>query len=203
MHSMRPIRARGWRTVRGSEIVESLAEGGLQDLLGECSAIYMWKRSLRTTAEADNSPDEMMKWINSLVESPQGVVRGKRLGPFLHVTGLELRPNSLTGPQQETLQRWLRQPKARRWLRNYLAQLASHTPALYVGETTRLHRRIKEHLSGETNFGASIEGRIQWDDLDLHYYDMGESQQEDNKRRRAIEYLTNAFTIGGYTQRPG
>lgn len=200
---MRPVGGRGWRTVRGSEMVESLAEGGLRDLLGECSAIYMWKRNLRTTAGADSSADEMLKWINSLVESPQGVVRSKRLGPFLHVTGLELRPNSLTGRQQETLRRWLRQPKARRWLRNYLGQLSSHTPALYVGETTKLHRRVKEHLSGETSFGASIEDKIQWDELDLHYYEIGESQQEENSTRRAIEYLTNAFTIGGYTQRPG
>lgn len=200
---MRSVSNRGWRSVRGSEIVESLAEGGLRDLLGERSAIYMWKRALRAAAGAGGSAEEMMRWIDSLVESPQGVVRGKRLGPFLHVTGLELRPNSLTGQQRETLHRWLRQPKTRRWLTDYLSQLAAHTPALYVGETANLHRRIREHVTGQTSFGVAIEGQLQWEDLDLNYYEFSNPQQEENNRRKAIEFLTNAFTIGGFTQRPG
>ena len=108
-----------------------------------------------------------------------------------------------TSQQRDSLSHWLRQRTARQWLSNYLSQLAPHAPALYVGETANLHRRIKEHLSGQTNFGTTIEGRLQWEDLDLHYYQLGEARREESSTRKAIEFLTNAFAIGGFTQRPG
>ena len=44
----------------------------------------------------------------------------------------------------------------RRWLCRFLRGLSNFVPPLYVGETNSLPTRAREHLAGESGFGAKI-----------------------------------------------
>ena len=149
---MRPVTERLWRTVRGVELAEAIADESIDELVEQCSAIYMWKRSLRPTSITTTDAHGMIDWLCKLVDSPHGVVTDKRVGPFLWLSRLELRSNSMPEQQLETLERWVADRRHRRWLTQYVTKLETQTPALYVGETGDLSQRIRHHLGGHTNF---------------------------------------------------
>ena len=58
-------------------------------------------------------------------------------------------------------------------------------------------------MRAHTDFGRTIEERLSWEQLDLHYYDLGPQSENESQLRKALEYMTTALTIGGFTQRPG
>ena len=196
----------GWKRVEGEELQEAWDENSLSESLEECSAIYMWKKNLRGVPYSLHSSTQIAEWIDELLATPHGLIQDKRLGPFLHVNGIEIRSDALPVPKKNILISWASQkPTNRRWLVQYISALAPYTPALYVGETGNLIARTKKHMDGNTDFGETVKTscHLKWDHLDLYYYNMGRGGNEDNKLRESIEYITNALTIGGFTKRPG
>lgn len=203
MRRLRAVNGSGWSKVTGAELVEALAEGNLQDLLDERSAIYMWKRNLQRKAGIGVEASQLTAWLDSLIDTPHGATGRRRLGHFLEVSSIELRPAALTERQSTILKQWLSEPRRGRWLMRYLSQLAPHTPALYVGETGNIRQRTRDHMRANTDFGRTIEILVPWDQLDLHYYELGPQSEDESQLRRALEHMTTALTIGGFTQRPG
>lgn len=203
MRGLRAVKGSGWSSVGGAELVEAHAEGSLGDLLQECSAIYMWKRNLHRNAGIGVEARQLTAWLDRLIDSPHGATGRRRLGHFLEVSSIELRPAALTERQSTILKQWLTEPKRGRWLLRYLSHLAPHTPALYVGETGNIRQRTRDHMRANTDFGRTIEAFLPWEQLDLHYYELGPQSEDESQLRKALEYMTTALTIGGFTQRPG
>lgn len=200
---MRAVSSSEWSSVGGPELVEALAEGSLHDLLEERSAIYMWKRNLQRSSGIGVEARQFTQWLGRLIDSPHGATGSRRLGHFLEVSSIELRPAALTERQKTILKQWLVEPRRGRWLTRYLRHLAPHTPALYVGETGNIRQRTRDHMRAHTDFGRTIEERLSWEQLDLHYYDLGPQSEDQSQLRKTLEYMTTALTIGGFTQRPG
>ncbi len=197
----------GWKMVRGDELSEAFASAsrGVRELLPERSAVYVWKRSLRGLTPRSADPAALVAWLERQVTTPQGRIAGHRVGHFIRLGEVELRAGRLSPVKRQSLERFARKPMNRRWLIAYVEQLSRHAPALYVGEAGNVRLRCEAHLRGDTDFGADVRDLpyLAWDDLDLYYYDLGPAGPETNQFRKAIEFITAAVTIGGFTRRPG
>jgi hypothetical protein len=194
-----------WGNVRGEDLVELDQDGELATALPERAAIYLWKWSLRPRPADTLTPDSVVTWIDEAVSVPRGVATQVRASHFAWVNELELRAGSLRPDKRAALRRFAEKPGNRRWLGTFLEQLGAHTPALYAGETGHLPTRIRQHLRGESDFGALVEGhaRLCWEKLELHYYDLGPPREGNMITRQTFEYIAAALTIAGYTSRPG
>ncbi|MFP3881922.1 MAG: hypothetical protein ACLFWH_06340 [Actinomycetota bacterium] len=195
----------GWSVARGPELVEGLASSELGDVLPKRSAVYMWKRNLQGIRPLSTDADTLVQWLDTQISVPHGRVASQQVGHFIALGHVELRSPSLSPQKRESLRRFAQQNQNRRWLITYLAELAQHAPALYVGETGNIRTRAAAHLRGDTDFGQEMGAleNLEWEDVDLYYYDLGPPRRESGELRKAIEYITTAFSIGAYTRRPG
>lgn len=197
----------GWNMVRGDELSEAFnsATRGVRELLPERSAVYVWKRSLRGLTPASADPATLVAWLERQIATPNGRVTKHRVGHFLRIEAMELRAGNLSPAKRGSIERWAQKPKNRRWLIAYVERLSRHAPALYVGEAGNVRRRCEAHMRADTDFGEDVRDLpyLSWEDLDLYYYDLGPPAEETNEVRKAIEFITAAVTIGGYTRKPG
>ncbi len=192
-----------WELLNAGELVEALDEQRLDELLEKRSAIYVWKKTLQDSRRILADGQSLIDWIDHLLSTPHSIVNDKHISPHIHFRSIELKSQPATAHARQILRHWAADRKNRHWLNAYLRSLSQHTPALYVGETGNLQRRIAEHLRGQTDFGALVEERLSWNFLDLYYFDLGNEGPEDSQLRKAIEYITNSITFAGYTKRPG
>ena len=82
---------------------------------------------------------------------------------------------------------------------NYLEEVALHLPALYVGESGNLLRRVREHLHGESQFGSTVaeDPDLSWIDLDLFYWELSEASEK-RPAPQSDRISNTAVTIGGF-----
>jgi hypothetical protein len=92
----------------------------------------------------------------------------------------------------------------------FLASLGALVPPLYVGETNRLHERIRKHVSGDSHFGKLVGNKLKlnWSDLDLWYWHLAPPEEADGdstkkQRRTMFELLVTRFAVAGCVSRPG
>jgi len=90
-------------------------------------------------------------------------------------------------------------------IREYLRTLQERIPALYVGKARNLPTRVAQHLSGTTGFGSSInvDSRLQWSDLRLEFFRLGEADSVTDSTLEAFEQLMTILLIAPYTERAG
>jgi hypothetical protein len=195
-----------WDQVSGSDLAELFQSGdSLEILLPRVAAIYMWKLRLADDRLVVQNPRQTLRQLIKLATTPQGRTRALSASHGLVSMGVELCGGGLPTPKVQALGKFLEQPKNNRWMINYLRNLEQHLPALYVGESGNLPKRIREHLSGSTDFGQIVvnEPRLDWRGLNLYYMSMGPPAQSDNPVRKSMEYLTAVLTVSAFTQRPG
>ena len=193
-----------WIHVTGSELNDACLGEYLDEVItANCSAIYLWKKTFNAALSDLYNSYDAIRLVERLMTAPNGVIQTRRLGHFLNLSGIEMRPQSLPEEKQQALHEWLARDKNRRWFLAYMRKLGTHTPALYVGETGDIINRIKDHIRAQTDFAKEITRYLNWSDLDFHYYDLGPPRSEDAPIRKSLEYITNAITIGGFTKRPG
>jgi len=93
-----------------------------------------------------------------------------------------------------------------KFLTVFLADLEARIPALYCGQTGQLSARIVNHLNSKTDFGSMVEHDtdLSWDDLYLEYRVVGNaSEDNEDRKRQALEYLATVMTISAFTKRAG
>lgn len=196
-----------WVQESGAEL-KQLYDGGesLGILLPRQPAVYIWKLTLTPDVLQKADPNEYTDWLNRLCSAPLGIVRDTQLSHYLHLSNIELRGRGLPDSKRRFFRSFLSNLTARRWMTQYLAELSTHLPALYVGEADNLQQRVRQHIAGESQFGAQIAamGELNWQMMSLFYVkvDNGDSNAA-AAARRSLEYLTTSLTIAGYTSRPG
>ena len=116
---------------------------------------------------------------------------------------LELRPTSFP-PATKAFARYFQKPKIRKYGPTIWRRLRPSSGALR-GESGNPFRRVREHLHGESQFGSTVaeDPDLSWIDLDLFYWELSEASEKESPLRKAIELVTTAVTIGGFTRRPG
>lgn len=202
----------GWQVLRGIEIAEALEDqDALTRLVDPCQAVYIWRRSFEPPPDAARSSDELIRWTERLLATPHGAALQKRLGHFIQIDGVTLRGPGLTPDKLATLQRVASSPRWRRMLTSFIRSLAPFAPPLYVGETSDLPIRLRDHVNGDTGFGRKVRSskELRWSELDLHYFALGDAREEDEStpeakaRRTLLEYIATGASLAGYVERPG
>lgn len=199
----------GWIRVTSDELLDANdSTVAMQQLLPNNPAIYLWKRNFSPPTGSLSDQVALFKWILRLTETSIADVHHISLSHFGQIEMLKISGTGLPGPKSATLQKFLNSPQNRKWILSQLRALATHTPALYTGESNTLRTRISQHLNGETNFGQKIEQseHLDWGDLDLFYTDLGKGfpdTEAGSETRRALEYLFTMLTVSGMTDRPG
>ena len=195
-----------WQDVRGDDLVEHFDSGSIAELLPERSAVYIWKRNLRYRGSESATAEDLTAWIAQQVRTPNGRILSKQISHFARIPEFELRPKDLDPKRRKVFTNWfLRNPGNKRMMERYMSGLAAHLPALYVGETGNLPKRIRQHLNEDTQFDKTVafDSDLSWLDLDLFYLDLGDPSDNESQIRQAIELVTTAVTIGGFTRRAG
>lgn len=191
----------GWRKVSGEELI---AEGPAA-LVPEVSAIYLWKLRLRSHTTPGDLPG-LMREAEELTKALQGSVAGVRASHSLRIGRVDIRGQGL-GNKAAGLREFLGAPANRRWFLLYLEHLEAQLPAIYCGETGNLKDRVRQHISGQSDFGRFVQssGEYDWRRLNLFWYVAGPPVEGEafSAKRRAIEHFTTILTISPLTKRPG
>lgn len=192
------------QTFSGSDLVHAFRGIGQVDLLPEQSAIYLWKiRVMPNVARRDGQG--ILKHIDRISQLPQGRLRNVPIGRGLTIEEFLIGGTGLNERKRSDLSQLVRTANGATVVWKFLMFLQGQMPAIYVGETGDLPRRIKEHLEGSTDFGRTVneDPVLTWEDLVLDVVRMGDVGEDGVPSRRALEYLTTLMTISSYTQRPG
>jgi hypothetical protein len=195
-----------WQLVSGNDLFDLYQSGeSLDTLLPQVSAVYMWKLRLMHDDLVAYDPSLTLRHVLRLTTTPQGRTPLAPASHGLMSLGLEVCGHGLTPPQRKTLTKFLAKPANNRWMISYLRDLEQHLPALYVGETGNLPKRVKDHLAALTDFGRSIakEPRLTWAGLNFFYISLGDATDVENAMRKTIEYFTAVLTVSAFTRRPG
>ena len=192
------------QTFAGSDLLHAFQSAGRVDLLPEQAAIYLWKiRVMPNVARRDGQG--LINHIERIAKLPQGRLRNVPLGRGLTIEEFLIGGTGLNERKRADFIELVRTANGATFVWKYLMFLQSQVPAIYVGETGDLPRRIREHIEGSTDFGRTVNSDpvLTWDDLILEVVRMGDVGDDGVPSRRALEYLATLMTISSYTQRPG
>lgn len=199
-----------WHFVPGDELEASLAkQRPLSELLPDCPAIYLWRRSPNVPPHVQSSGKAFADWLDEMMQTPMGEVRNQRLAHFAIIHHLSLQSAGLTDIKKLQLAGPVWTPKRRRWLAEYIRQLRQFSPPLYCGETGNLAARTKDHLSGDTGFGQQVhrDSLLSWSNLELAYHKIDKVQPKTEKEAKEfatlVELITTALAVSGYVSRRG
>ena len=196
---------RGWQTALGSELQQEFKQRhDVSDILPNSAGIYMWKHAFAPSPLDRSTGTRLLDWIRRIATQPYGQVQSMSLSHFARLSGLSLSGTGLPAQKQQVLEGFLASASNRQWTSAFLAQLADHSPSLYVGEAGDIAVRIGQHLSEETDFGHYVanDNSLNFNDLILYFWTMPPGEKYADVRR-AFEYVTASATIAGYTKRPG
>jgi len=193
------------RALRGADLVELMDDGLLSTEVPPCSALYFWKLDLAAVDVRSLDAAAGLAWLQLLSATPVGRTRAARIGHYLRLENLRLSAGPLPATKSASLKTFLAKSGNRNWMHRFLEELGQHAPALYVGETGDLPARIKQHMSGASDFGRMVKDSedLDWTRLQLQYCSLGPPSQEGSSTRTALEYFATTVTIAGYTTRPG
>ena len=196
-----------WEKVTGPEVLEGLLSG-FDGIVPSASGIYAWKLCVGTRERIFHGR-HMVEHIDKRCSSPVGTAEG-RIGSTVSYSINKLTVSGKPLPEEK---KQLLEAKAssegnfRLWMERFLGTLDSFAPTLYVGETSDLSARVRDHLNGSTGFGKVIEDEasLSWDDLDFYYMtlDIFGNNENSAKFRKSLEYVTTMISVSGYVGRAG
>ena len=193
-----------WIKVSGPELLEGL-ERGFDGLVPGQSGIYMWKLAVCSRLPFQTGR-QMVDHIDLRCGSPMAKAEG-HLGNFVEIQELTVAGKALPTAKRNLLQRWQNATR-RRWMNSFLGSLEDSTPALYVGEASRLDARVAQHMNLETKFGRKVdeEPALSWVNLDFHYCELEDMFGEGDvstQLRRSLEWIATMTSVSGYVERAG
>lgn len=195
-----------WVSVSGADLVRQFVEkGSLSGILPAQSAIYFWRLRLKSNTPPSDGRG-LFKHLKRVTELPLGRVDAIRLSRGLYANGFELGGKGLPPETLSTLESMAFNRLDAKFLTVFLADLEARIPALYCGQTGQLSARIVNHLNSKTDFGSMVEHDtdLSWDDLYLEYRVVGNaSEDNEDRKRQALEYLATVMTISAFTKRAG
>ena len=203
-----------WANESGIHLLQALngpGQSGLNGIIPATPGIYMWKLQVNT-----HEMQQCNEWDSfiDLLKQRCNTILGEDIpnaGNWVTYKGTELRGKKLPESKEKTL-RGLGNHQQQQYTRRFLSTLDIHAPALYVGESSNLRTRVKEHLRGETGFAERLKdtGEIAFENLQFWYLEIEEENfgrifhdQDKTTIRKTFEYVTTMASIGAFTNRAG
>lgn len=160
---MRQPLALGWHQIYGRELSAAESLHAVEALLPSDPAVYVWMRDITPPASIRHSAVKMERWVLAVSEAPLSVEGPLDISHYARILSMEFGGGSLPSLKKDTLSKLCSQPKGRLLLTAVLQELTNMAPALYVGETDSLARRVWEHISGATDFSHRLEEIPDWE----------------------------------------
>jgi len=195
-----------WQSCKGAVLLNAVESSeSLKPYISDGGGIYFWKVRFRPESWESSDAANMVAWINRLTSGICGKSEMRTLSHILQIPRVEIRGRGLNPSQSHYLLEFLKSPKSRQWLAEYIESLEDFAPTLYVGETGNLQRRAKEHIRHLTDFGLSVQesDELSWEFLNFHYLVLRDFDSKAENLRKSLEYISAALTIAGLTKRPG
>lgn len=195
-----------WQVCEGGALLNALeSKESLAPYINGGGGLYFWKLSYRAEQWESSDSSSMLNWLDNLMSTVRGRSKAMALSHILQIPPVEIRGQKLNADKRQYLSQFLKSPKSRRWLAQYIESLEQFAPTLYVGETADLRRRAAEHVRHQTDFGIAVQesGELSWSHLDFHYLPLQDFESRPEKLRKSLEYVAAALTVAGLTKRPG
>lgn len=182
----------------GSRLIEAFYNNELEGYFNNEPAVYLWLRRLSPTGSQIATQETFLDWINAELKRPQGVV----VDNLLHmgtmtfaVGGADLGTRKL-----EALSK-IAETRMERQRIQTLLRAFDYTVALYVGESESLLGRMREHLSGRTDFAERMStSGYTWESVGVKYVAVPEYTIA---QRRALERSLSILMLAPATSRAG
>jgi hypothetical protein len=171
--------------------------------------IYIWRRVLRFDPIDHPSHESMEAWVRRQAELPIAVLPMLQIARNPDEPGTGIRPGYAVmrdlriGAARLPMEGLLpTETHARVDALTFLSEMTKEFgPALYVGESEDLQRRVREHVSGSTGFSRRVEeSGLQMSDLVLSGVTMGSSSPA---KRRQLEFLLTHLVGAPLTRKAG
>lgn len=185
--------------IRGDDLEEEYLSGSLKDSYSEISAVYVWCARISPRSSNIGTEPAFLEWIQKALKRPRGRLEDqvRHLGTVsLTLGGSSLSPNKL-----DLLRDLIRTYDDRRVFKAMLSEL-DYSTALYVGETEDLQIRLRDHLSGRSDFAQRCKqfGYV-WQDLGLRYLQLPNDVPASH--RRTLERVLAVLLLAPATSRAG
>jgi len=154
----------------GATLVDALANESLDGLLEKMgcvdkAGIYVWLRRISPQNARLGTPGTFLEWLVESLGRHQGVV-SDNLRHIGRMT-VDLGGSALSPGKQEAMKEFSSNFEL---LKDYKKALSvfDYTQVLYVGESNQLHKRLGDHLRGNTDFAKRILALgYAWEELGL------------------------------------
>lgn len=195
-----------WQVCRGAVLASAIESNeSLAPYIDDGGGVYFWKMSFRPEAWESSDAVSMVAWLEELTSGLRGKSPAMSLSHILQVPSIELRGRGLTKDKSQYLLEFLKNPRARQWMKQYIQSLEEFSPTLYVGETENFRKRAADHVRHLTDFGITVQEAqdLAWERLDFYYLVLHGFESQPERLRKSVEYISAALTIAGLTKRPG
>lgn len=191
-----------WKSQEGIYLSEYLSLNSLDEILPNVPGVYAWKLNPVSRALVPADYEGILRQLLHVMGLPLGRLEGKRLSHSLMLGGLEIRGQSLERDKLNAIKDWLKDIDNASWMISYLSQIDRHMPALYVGNTNSIVKRVKQHMSEASGFGARVakHPKLNWRDMTLHWLELpGASKPV----LESIEMITQSLSVSAFSERIG
>ena len=200
----------GWIRISGQDIEERVESGStFDDLMDSCSAIYIWRRDYSLAQSTASSPAALLKWLHAVVEAPIALIEEQRLSHYANLGQLRIGGAELSTEKALNLKKLIATAAGRKHVAQFVRSLCQFSPPVYVGETSDLHRRARDHVSGNTELKATIMEKLglSWTEMSMYYTRIGDARADEDDgakaRRTLLEAITTHVVFAPYVKRIG
>jgi len=196
--------------IRGDDLASHVAD----QLESNTRAVYLWRRCLRAEPEAAVSDAKFREWIRNTISRPYVSTGELRLrahqalrpatvrSDFVRLKGVEIGGGEHA---MEALAQADLEPESPNVLRRWYVVLQhaalEYGPVLYVGESSDLGQRIRDHLGGSTPLLGRLEALgLSLAGVSVSYLPLPDW---DEKERRLFEKILTHLLVAPLTIRPG
>jgi len=190
-----------WKSQEGVYLAEYQNVNALGEILPNVAGVYAWKLNPISRALVPADYDGILKQLLHVMSLPLGRVESKHLSHSLAI-GIEIRGQKLEGDKLDAIREWLKDIDNAAWMIKYLSQIDQHMPALYVGNTNSIVKRVSQHLSETNGFGkrVALHRRLNWRDMTFYWLELpGASKPV----LESIEMITQSLSVAAFSERIG
>lgn len=187
---------------RGELLKEQLDSGDLEfdlDIFSESQAVYMWLKRISPPDNAIGSATAFSDWVQKALHQVDGVVQGKigHLGRVEFTLGRA----PISFDKLDDIKGLANSYTGRRTLQKLFSNMDFNI-ALYVGETSDLPRRAREHLRGTTDFSKRVFANgFSWENLAMRFFLL--PPDTTSRQRQALERVVASMLLAPATSRAG